>query len=1212
MAFSFRAGTNWCHDFPKLARESGFCFNVHRTRVRVDWNRIGSIDIDRVIRERDFLTVDDNVNNVVDYSLESEYDVKILDPNFVKLFRLAQLSVEYLLYCKQYLDHSVIILKDELRSKLEENTLMKKEIKVLTETIKDLKDKMRDRNKMIESKLCDSNGELFKCPHCVKTFIAAPFVSAHITRRHAHLSDLYMSASSPAHEQYRAETEKLHNEIKTLKERLNQTERIIRHESDRVMECGKTDTSSKPDTYEKGEYTNDKDREERLKEQQRKYQDEIASLKNMLFIEIRNLKQKESSISPIRQVENEMNDINLKELIKKQEQEIHTLRDQLREKLTPDLRNVQEKLQIQEQHWLAVNDRLERQHNLDTENLSTQLKISQDAAREMKELYESKVSELEMHSKSQAKMLEAQGSHLEQLTRNLWESREIGSTSINVSRNDLQDGSSSHDMIRKVQSFKEIKSDAKVKMNSKYREDLVCEEIGSLSSHDSQKILSSPKPKTKYSMGSGDCMAMPSLNRNLESSEDTESIRNNDLHRTSAVNFKKHRREKKQDTRRDNRTLIENLNAEDFPSIDRDKKSHTNPSKNSYRKDIVDKVKTSTENQTQASWKHRPNSSVRHLVSSKPVFGNKKSNQNSKNSIRDVKSIQNVPPDRAKPHESHSEVKLTSELNTPPRPMEKSENTEATDGETETESESEDSESDSRSASENDDSQSLKRSTQHAENRNLKQSLKDLLDTNSAVLQELNEHLREVFDNKLKDLGIDPEWNGVPYATFEQKMETVAHHQKINSKKINGYNRIRQKILKDISHVFVKRRAEPRDLLLEKLSPLDRIMNKVKHKTANVLKQKSFELRTPILKSQVTTPRDRVARPMSNLEILPKKMRQSEIHIIASENSSNLQNKETEIQTKIRPISVKNVEHQNDISSEIFSHKQSNRVVDRKELLNELDSSTSVDNFSQSHDKIEYFSKSNVIPRTEKITSLSEGIKLTSTPIKSVDYSMEHSYSSIEEESDKDWTNREKASSLPASPKNNKSVLKSATGSVGSLVKKKVLFDLEQSLDNSGKSLSQFPMQEQPPKQLFPEYDIDNKAANEDEWNISNMSDDDLNPQKEKTPSLDNIKLKTSQSNGIARISQKIQDQLSIARQKPVGAVEAMFLAKPKLKEINKDNAQYRSSTSIASSILESPKKPLTHEQYVERNKLPQPAPRTLRNDESDIESDIEELLQMG
>lgn len=40
MAFSFRIGTKWYHDFPKLAKESGFYFNMHRSRLRIDWNRI--------------------------------------------------------------------------------------------------------------------------------------------------------------------------------------------------------------------------------------------------------------------------------------------------------------------------------------------------------------------------------------------------------------------------------------------------------------------------------------------------------------------------------------------------------------------------------------------------------------------------------------------------------------------------------------------------------------------------------------------------------------------------------------------------------------------------------------------------------------------------------------------------------------------------------------------------------------------------------------------------------------------------------------------------------------------------------------------------------------------------------------------------------------------------------------------------------------------
>lgn len=123
----------------------------------------GAIDIDRLIRERDFSTIDENINNVIDYSLENEYDVKILDSNFVKLFRLAQLSVEYLLYCKQYLDHSVIILKDELRQKIEQNVSMKKEITTLEETIKNLKDRSKEKRKLIEASVNEiSSGEIFK------------------------------------------------------------------------------------------------------------------------------------------------------------------------------------------------------------------------------------------------------------------------------------------------------------------------------------------------------------------------------------------------------------------------------------------------------------------------------------------------------------------------------------------------------------------------------------------------------------------------------------------------------------------------------------------------------------------------------------------------------------------------------------------------------------------------------------------------------------------------------------------------------------------------------------------------------------------------------------------------------------------------------------------------------------------------------------------
>lgn len=62
-----------------------------------------NIDIDNLIHERDFVNLEDNINNVINCNLDGEYDLKILDPNFIKLFKLAQLSTEYLVFMQDYL-----------------------------------------------------------------------------------------------------------------------------------------------------------------------------------------------------------------------------------------------------------------------------------------------------------------------------------------------------------------------------------------------------------------------------------------------------------------------------------------------------------------------------------------------------------------------------------------------------------------------------------------------------------------------------------------------------------------------------------------------------------------------------------------------------------------------------------------------------------------------------------------------------------------------------------------------------------------------------------------------------------------------------------------------------------------------------------------------------------------------------------------------------
>ena len=92
---------------------------------RVDWRKIAAVDPDRIAREVDFKTLQENINNVTFCDVESELsgpDERPLDPNYVKLFKLAQLTIEYLLNCQQYLTGIVGERETQLEKLLKESS----------------------------------------------------------------------------------------------------------------------------------------------------------------------------------------------------------------------------------------------------------------------------------------------------------------------------------------------------------------------------------------------------------------------------------------------------------------------------------------------------------------------------------------------------------------------------------------------------------------------------------------------------------------------------------------------------------------------------------------------------------------------------------------------------------------------------------------------------------------------------------------------------------------------------------------------------------------------------------------------------------------------------------------------------------------------------------------------------------------------------------
>nr|XP_022914264.1 zinc finger protein DZIP1L [Onthophagus taurus] len=208
----------WHHDYVRLAFDSGFCFDSNKSKTNLDRSILSIIDIETVVKDRDVGVIEKHLNTIINYYLEPEH-TKILDPTFVKVFRLSQLSVEYLQFCKRYLDNTVVVVKKELAQYKEENNHLKNYTEELKSEINELKERINLLKESLEKqKVTLENNQGFKCPTCLKVFVTEEYLLSHIKRRHETVS-------------FQLETDKLQLEIKELKERLNTTEKYIKSDN---------------------------------------------------------------------------------------------------------------------------------------------------------------------------------------------------------------------------------------------------------------------------------------------------------------------------------------------------------------------------------------------------------------------------------------------------------------------------------------------------------------------------------------------------------------------------------------------------------------------------------------------------------------------------------------------------------------------------------------------------------------------------------------------------------------------------------------------------------------------------------------------------------------------------------------------------------------------------------------------------------------------
>ncbi|XP_036614041.1 zinc finger protein DZIP1 isoform X2 [Trichosurus vulpecula] len=130
-----------------------FPFFQFRPRLEsVDWRRLSAIDVDKVAGELDFLTLQENIMNITFCKLEDEkchHCQSGVDPVLLKLVRLAQFTIEYLLHSQEFLTAQLQVLEEKLRLALADVEQGKKLLAKQAGEMRVLKDECKRRKKMI-------------------------------------------------------------------------------------------------------------------------------------------------------------------------------------------------------------------------------------------------------------------------------------------------------------------------------------------------------------------------------------------------------------------------------------------------------------------------------------------------------------------------------------------------------------------------------------------------------------------------------------------------------------------------------------------------------------------------------------------------------------------------------------------------------------------------------------------------------------------------------------------------------------------------------------------------------------------------------------------------------------------------------------------------------------------------------------------------------
>ncbi|XP_053311342.1 cilium assembly protein DZIP1 isoform X2 [Spea bombifrons] len=278
--------------FQMPSSNNGTVFKFRSRHESVDWRRIGGIDVDKVANELDFNTLQDNIMNITYCNVENErcpHCKNGLDPILVKLFRLAQLLIEYLLHSQEYLTSCLQTLEQKVQATLKEKEEIKLKMVKQSEEVKKLKEECKHRKAMIATQqmmITSGANSYNKCHHCDKAFVNYSYLQGHIQRRHPEEARCEKPKSDTSG--------KLQQEINLLKEELKLTKGQLETEKAAHIER----LSKMQENKQRKEFEEEilKKFENWKAEENKKSANEMEKVKEMFMKEFKELSVKNSSL----------------------------------------------------------------------------------------------------------------------------------------------------------------------------------------------------------------------------------------------------------------------------------------------------------------------------------------------------------------------------------------------------------------------------------------------------------------------------------------------------------------------------------------------------------------------------------------------------------------------------------------------------------------------------------------------------------------------------------------------------------------------------------------------------------------------------------------------------------------------------------------------------------------------------------------------------